>query len=98
VIAVEIVFGGMLLVGYRVSVAAVALIVWSAIQGFILHSPAKELGLPAADLLSAFVALFTSSGGVLSSFCKDLAVIGALIAAIIYNPALTVRGAPELGR
>jgi hypothetical protein len=48
--------------------------VWSAVQGFILHSPASRegTGLPTADLLSVFVA----SGGVLSSFCKDLAVIG----------------------
>jgi hypothetical protein len=60
-----------------------------------LHSPAKELGLPAADLQSVFVALFTSSGGVLSSFCKDLAVIGGLIAAIIHEPALTPRGDRE---
>jgi putative oxidoreductase len=97
VVAIEIVFGGMLLAGYRLKMAAVALIVWSAIQGFILHSPAKELSVPSADLLSVFIALFTSSGGVLSSFFKDLAVIGGLIAAIIYNPALTFHGDRELG-
>ena len=85
-IAGEIVLGLMLLVGFKAKPVAVVLIAWSAVLAFDLHSPAGFLGLHTEPLSTQAWNLFNKNGGTLSSFYKDIEMIGALLMLIIYGP------------
>ena len=86
IVVAELVLGLMLLVGYRSKIVATVLILWSAVLGFDIHSPAPFLGLHTDGLSTNLYNLFNKNGGTLSSFYKDLEVIGALLMLIVYGP------------
>ncbi len=85
-IAAEIVLGLMLLVGFKSKPVAAILMVWSAVLAFDLHSPAGFLGLYTEPLSTMAWNLFNKNGGTLSSFYKDIEVIGALLMLIVHGP------------
>ena len=85
-IIVESVSALMLVVGYRTRLAGAVLIVWSLVLAFDLHSPASFLGLYTENFSTMVHNLFQKNGGTLSSFYKDIAVVGALLMLVVYGP------------
>jgi putative oxidoreductase len=81
----ELVFGLMVLVGFRTKVAVGVLLLWMLVQTFMIHGIAGFLGMPNADLATIISNLFTKNGGTLGSFYKDLAVMGALLTLVAYG-------------
>ena len=82
----EIVFGLMLLVGYRTALAASVLLVWSLVLGFTVHGIGTFLGIYTESLSTILYNWFQKSGGTLSSFYKDIEVAGALLLIIVFGP------------
>ncbi len=96
VIVIDIVFGLMMLFGYRAKIAAIVLIVWSLIQAFAIHGIADFLGLPDAQFSTIIYNWFQKDGGTLSSFYKDIEVVGALLMVLVFGPGrLSVDGRSE---
>ncbi len=86
VIVIDIVFGLMLLFGYRAKIAASVLITWSLIQALAIHGIAGFLGLPDAQFSTIIYNWFQKDGGTLSSFYKDIEVAGALLMVLVFGP------------
>jgi putative oxidoreductase len=87
VIVLELVFGLMLLVGYRARLAAAVLIIWSLIQAFTIHGIGTFLELDKGVGFSKVIYnWFQRNGGILGSFYKDIEVVGALLILIVRGP------------
>lgn len=85
-IVLQLVFGTMLLIGYRTTLSASVLLVWSLILGFKIHGIAGFLGLYTESIGTIIYNWFQKNGGTLSSFYKDMEVVGALLIIIVFGP------------
>lgn len=84
--ALQVVGGAMIFLGWRTRIACVAMALYVFARASTVHSPAAELGLfrEGGNLAFFLDALVHSMGGMISSYGKDLAVFGALLALYIH--------------
>ncbi len=82
----QFVFGLMLLVGYRTTLAASMLLAWSLVLGFKIHGIGTFLGIYTEGYSTILYNWFQKNGGTLSSFYKDIEVVGALLMVIVFGP------------
>ncbi len=82
----QLVFGTMLLIGYRTTMSASVLLVWSLILGFQIHGVAAFMGFYTESIGTIIYNWFQKNGGTLSSFYKDMEVAGALLMIIVFGP------------
>lgn len=77
VMAVELVFGLMLLVGWRTRLAAFVLLAWSVVQALTLNYPHFDFGFFDGRFGEVVYANFKNRG--LATFFKDVTTIGSLL-------------------
>ncbi len=82
----QLIFGTMLLIGYRTTLSASVLLAWSLVLGFKIHGVAGWAGFYTESYGSILYNWFQKNGGTLSSFYKDMEVIGALLMIIVFGP------------
>jgi putative oxidoreductase len=98
VVIAEAVFGLMLLVGYRTTIAATGLLIWALVLAFVFHNPGPQIGVGTKDIVSVIEAMFASGSGLLTSFGKDLGTIGGLVLLLVYGPSRLTIGEMERRR
>jgi putative oxidoreductase len=98
VMAVELVFGLMLLFGYRTRLAALVLMVWSMILAGMIHYPGYDLAIFDGRFAEVMMKNFLNRGS--ATFFKDITTISALLILMAYGPGAIARDAqraPERG-
>lgn len=91
----QLIFGTMLLIGYRTTLSASVLLIWSLILGFKIHGIAGFLGLYTESAGTIIYNWFQKNGGTLSSFYKDMEVVGALLMIIVFGPGRISKDGPK---
>jgi putative oxidoreductase len=84
VMLVELVCGLAVLLGYRTRPAALVLLAWSAVLGFVIHNPGYEFSLATKSFGEVVAANFYNRGA--ATFFKDITTIGALLMLLVYGP------------
>jgi uncharacterized membrane protein YphA (DoxX/SURF4 family) len=85
IMAIELGCGAALLAGYRVWLAALVLIAWSAVLGLTVHNPSYDFAIFTPDFGAAVARNFYNRGA--ATFFKDVTTIGALLTLMVYGPA-----------
>ncbi len=84
VLLIELVFGSAVLLGYRTRLAAVVLLAWAVVLGFVIHNPGYEFSIAAKGFGEVVAANFYNRGA--ATFFKDITTIGALLMLLVYGP------------
>ena len=84
VMLLELVFGLAVLLGYRTRLAALVLLAWTTVLGFVIHYPGYEFSLAAKTFGEVVAANFYNRGA--ATFFKDITTIGALLMLLVYGP------------
>jgi putative oxidoreductase len=91
VMLIELISGLAVLLGYRTRLAAVVLLAWSAVLGFVIHNPGYEFSLATKGFGEVVAANFYNRGA--ATFFKDITTIGALLMLLVYGPGAISRDA-----
>jgi len=91
VMLIELVCGLAILVGYRTRLAALMLLGWTMVLGFVIHNPSYEFSAGGKALGDVVAANFYNRDA--ASFFKDITTIGALLVLMVYGPSAISRDA-----
>jgi putative oxidoreductase len=85
VMAIELLCGLTFLAGYRVRLAALVLLAWSAVLALTIHNPSYEFAIFTPDFGAAVARNFYNRAA--ATFFKDITTIGSLLTVIACDPA-----------
>src|SRR5262249_41941292 len=84
VMAVELVCGLALAVGWGLRPAAIVLLAWSVVLGVTIHNPGYDFAIFSSDFAAAMTRNFLNRGA--ATFFKDVTTVGALCVLIAHVP------------
>jgi putative oxidoreductase len=95
VMLLELVCGLAVLVGYRTRLAALMLLTWTVVLGFVIHNPGYEFSTGGKALGDVVATNFYNREA--ASFFKDITTVGALLMLMVYGPGAISRDARGAG-